>query len=59
VPSFVLLWVPQWQVALLMEYLQVETFEVCHKLEVKEYYNLTPKEDKTKLTTTNPFLQKS
>ena len=45
---------------LLMEHLQMGTFEVRQELEVTEYYNLAPKEDKTtKLTTTNPVFQKS
>jgi hypothetical protein len=45
---------------LVTEHLQVGTFEVGHELEGTEYYGLTPKEDSaTKLTTTNPVLQKS
>ena len=45
---------------LLVEHLQVGTFEIGHELEGTEYYSLAPKEDKTtKLTTTNPVLQKS
>ena len=45
---------------LLMEHLQVRTFEVGHELDETEYHSLAPNKDKTtKLTTTNSVLQKS